>query len=628
MEPVVFNLIMATFFPNQDLILGGDQTITGTLTFQSRNILTGPNKLIIAETGSVQNIPGDGTTQWYVNGNLQMNFPSGNNTKSYRIGDASGYRPVDLSLFNTSGSGGITVSTTSGDHPNIGTSTITQTKSVNRFWTFTNNGLTFTDAWPTFNWDPSEVDAVANTANFKVGKYDAPNWTYPTVTLPTDTSIQARGITTFSDFAVGEVLLSSVNTDYFRSISSGNWNDPATWESSPVADFSSGLVSPATLVPDNTANTITIRHDVDITTSISIDNVVIENDKTLNIDANYPEVVTVNDGPGDDIVCNGQLNVKVNFLVNGQVRIASGGMMQWLNEGALRTDNNGTITIDNGGSAEAFSNGGELYMSGGISIVNNGNWTWAGDNYIYTEYNINTNINSITNNGIMKATGGQDFDLASDANLTINNTGTLTFKNASDNRFHSDIIVTNTGEITLENGDTILFNQASLTLGGIINVNNLAQVTGSCSITFDGTDINNNGEFLNDLLIMNGSSAQTFNGTGTIKALKIDNVDDVTIGSGNQTVSGELIFSNGKIVTGANRLVIDDAAIITDANINSSYVFGNVERNILSPGPKDFPIGDLNVYAPITLDPSFTGAGAILARTDGADHPRCCCIRC
>ena len=53
---------MATFFPGQDLLLGGNQIITGTLSLQSRNIVTGANKLIIAETGSIQNVPGDGTT--------------------------------------------------------------------------------------------------------------------------------------------------------------------------------------------------------------------------------------------------------------------------------------------------------------------------------------------------------------------------------------------------------------------------------------------------------------------------------------------------------------------------------------------------------------------------------------
>ena len=38
------------------------------------------------------------------------------------------------------------------------------------------------------------------------------------------------------------ILLTSTY-DYFRSITSGNWNAPATWESSPVADFSPVLLA-------------------------------------------------------------------------------------------------------------------------------------------------------------------------------------------------------------------------------------------------------------------------------------------------------------------------------------------------------------------------------------------------
>ena len=62
-------------------------------------------------------------------------------------------------------------------------------------------------------------------------------------------------------------------SDYFRTIASGTWNTPATWESSPVADFSSGVISPATLAPDFNANTITIRgpHSVNVTANVVTD---------------------------------------------------------------------------------------------------------------------------------------------------------------------------------------------------------------------------------------------------------------------------------------------------------------------------------------------------------------------
>ena len=60
------------------------------------------------------------------------------------------------------------------------------------------------------------------------------------------------------------------STHYFRTIISGNWNTPAAWESSPFANFSSGVISPATLAPDINAKAITIRspHSIIVTATI------------------------------------------------------------------------------------------------------------------------------------------------------------------------------------------------------------------------------------------------------------------------------------------------------------------------------------------------------------------------
>ena len=64
-----------------------------------------------------------------------------------------------------------------------------------------------------------------------------------------------------------------IASDYFRSIASGNWNSPATWESSPVSDFSSGVVNPSTLTPDAGSNIINIRsgHTVTVTANVTTD---------------------------------------------------------------------------------------------------------------------------------------------------------------------------------------------------------------------------------------------------------------------------------------------------------------------------------------------------------------------
>lgn len=58
--------------------------------------------------------------------------------------------------------------------------------------------------------------------------------------------------------------------DHYRTIASGTWNTVATWESSPVADFSSGVTSPATLAPGAAAAAIIVRgpHAVNVTATV------------------------------------------------------------------------------------------------------------------------------------------------------------------------------------------------------------------------------------------------------------------------------------------------------------------------------------------------------------------------
>ena len=62
------------------------------------------------------------------------------------------------------------------------------------------------------------------------------------------------------------------STDYFRSIASGNWNAPATWESSTVSNFGT-VISPAPLSPDVSSNDINIRngHTVTVTANVTTD---------------------------------------------------------------------------------------------------------------------------------------------------------------------------------------------------------------------------------------------------------------------------------------------------------------------------------------------------------------------
>ncbi|HMG76859.1 MAG TPA: hypothetical protein VK582_25530, partial [Pyrinomonadaceae bacterium] len=178
--------------------LSGNATVNGTLTLSSGNITTGSSRVIVSSTGTVSRTSG------YVFGNLQKYAATGATAMTFEVGDASNYTPVNVSFASVTNAGDLTVSTTSGDHPNLTNSTIIPSRSVNRYWTLTNSGIVFTTYSATFNFVSGDVDAGADTNALVVGNFVPAVWTYPAVGTRTSTSTQATGLSAFGDFQLGE----------------------------------------------------------------------------------------------------------------------------------------------------------------------------------------------------------------------------------------------------------------------------------------------------------------------------------------------------------------------------------------------------------------------------------------
>ena len=147
------------------VLSGVNTTVNGTLTFTSGNVTTGPRFIATSATGSVSRTSG------HVVGNFQKFVATGAPTLTYEIGDSGAYTPVTVAFGSVSGAGTLTGSTTPSDHPNTGTSPVDRLRSVNRYWTFTNSGLSFTNYSATFNFVAGDLDAGANTSAFIVGKF-------------------------------------------------------------------------------------------------------------------------------------------------------------------------------------------------------------------------------------------------------------------------------------------------------------------------------------------------------------------------------------------------------------------------------------------------------------------------
>jgi len=190
-------------------IVGGDLTVSGTTALTNGRVITNANTLIA--NGAVTRATG------YVDGLLQKPVAAGGPvSRTFEVGDALAYSPIDVTFASVTGAGALIGKATGGDHPQIGSSDLIPTKSVNRNWTLTNSGTTFTTAAAVFNFVSGDIDPGADFNRFFVRKYDAPNWSAPTTGTRTATSTQATGITSFSDFAVGEppthTILASAGT--------------------------------------------------------------------------------------------------------------------------------------------------------------------------------------------------------------------------------------------------------------------------------------------------------------------------------------------------------------------------------------------------------------------------------
>jgi len=186
--------------------IGGNTTITGTLTFTSGKITTGANNLIIGVSGSIS---GAGTGK-YVYGNLRRYIPATLNlSEPFDIGDASNYTPVTIDFVGTPNNTGYLDASTSATAPDSGAmpagAGLSATKYINRRWVVSNTGVTsFTSYSPTLTFVPGDIQGSANTANLVIRKKDSGTWTATSVGTRTGTTTQCTGLTSFSEFADGE----------------------------------------------------------------------------------------------------------------------------------------------------------------------------------------------------------------------------------------------------------------------------------------------------------------------------------------------------------------------------------------------------------------------------------------
>lgn len=122
---------------------------------------------------------------------------------------------------------------------------------------------------------------------------------------------------------------------------------------------------------------------------------------------------------------------------------------------------------------------------------------------------------------------------------------------------------------------------------------------------------------------LNGAAIQTLTGATTFDYLSLNNPTELQLNS-DATVNQQLTLTNGKVRTGANKLIIGASATLTGGGA-ARYVIGNLQKPIIvaaGSATQTFEVGDASAYAPASV--SFAGtattSGSILASTAVGDH--------
>lgn len=183
--------------------IASDITVANTFFLTKGVVTTGGKTIIISSTGFVSRPP---TTGGWVNGNLQKPVNT-TNAFDFEIGDASNYCPVNIQYTSLTTNGSLTATVTGSpiSHPAVASSGLDPAKTVTRYWTLTNSGVTGTYN-AAFTFASGDIPSGAAYTNFDTREYNAGAWVMP---LPptisrSATSTKASGFTNYGQFIVGE----------------------------------------------------------------------------------------------------------------------------------------------------------------------------------------------------------------------------------------------------------------------------------------------------------------------------------------------------------------------------------------------------------------------------------------
>lgn len=415
-------------------------------------------------------------------------------------------------------------------------------------------------------------------------------------------------------FSLSGVLVSAA-TDYYRSVTTGNWSVAANWESSPD---SINWVA-ATQAPTSTAkrvmvvsgDTITISAETTlgntnimaggylissaIYTVNSSDTLTIDQDGTLEYTA------SANASASNSPVINGYAVVKGNYVVN-----------------PANPDNLNTTTPSDKAYYLPYNN--TTYQS--TCVVTIKRLPSTGDNLRITKDIVGTLVFDVQSLSDNAGSAGYDFlsyTPATIGTLIIKGTGAGSISQGTGSTFRTmtvlDSMTVSGGAYAVAGGtstgtSSLIINGNLAISGGTLTASNSSgdnssslTILGNVDIT-GGTFTSYTGTGTGAHLSFAGAINQTLsaNGTYTIGSFDINNSNGVTLNS-NLTISGILTLTSGNLIMGDYNLVLNSAIAGTPSVSNHIVTNGaGVVEYTTTSGAYTFPVGADNLsYTPVTI---------------------------
>jgi len=451
-----------------------------------------------------------------------------------------------------------------------------------------------------------------------------------------------------------DIGVASSNTDFFRSVTTGNWGTAATWETS--ATGLPGSWTPSTLIPDAFANTITIQspHVVTVAAAAGGDQIVVDAGGTLTLAAAF----TLADGAGADLTVDGTvINTAGTHVFTGAGAFNAGSLYQHNRNGGAAptaawnitslfevtgatttqpsniTQNFGNFTWNSALTASTNLVGTLTTIAGNFRVQNTGtaelrltttailNLTVGGNFIVEDDFNMDNNVGgttTVTIGGNFTHTGGTFQSSAGVVSITMTGVGrTFTQSGGTFNGTNLNWIISAGAIVTLANNLPVSTTR-SLSVAGTLDANTL-QITGAGDVSVSGTlrtshadGLELTGTFANTGTKILGvaSTIDYYAGVGQIFSARADYASVLVTGgnktlNGNAIMSGELGLSSGIVIsTSTNLLSLTNTAFVSGAS-HISFVNGPIRK--AGNTAFIFPVGKIGTgYIPIEVS-NFTG---------------------